>query len=506
MTEPVADGSWESPGRGLGTALADIARTIGSPVPIESVRVTGASDDSRTVRPGDLYLAFPGSHAHGLNHELEAYERGAVAVLSDRPSTVLPTVVVDDPRRSAGAVCALIHDFPADAMDVYGVTGTNGKTSTALLLAAGLEASGETVGTMTGIGLAGPATWSPTARTTPEAATVQRTLGRFRDEGATAVALEVSSHAVSEHRIDGMRFSAVGFTNLGPDHLDYHGSMDRYFAAKAELFAAHRTAAAAVGIDDVYGRRLAQLVDVPCWRWSVLDIRAEVFGEHIECTGVDTTMTVRTPTGSIDVRLPLLGPHQAGNALAALATALAAGKDLAVVAAGLESVRSVPGRLEKVDAGQPFLALVDYMHNTAGQRRLLPFVRTLVTGRVIVVVGATGERDPGKRFPLGATAAELADVVIVSDESPLSEDADTIRAAVAEGARAARSASVVVEPDRRTALALAVKMAEPDDVVVVAGRGCDTEQAYGRDIVEFDDRVVLREVLKDLRRETGDRL
>lgn len=470
---------------------------LGSPVPIESVRVTGASDDSRTVRPGDLYLAFSGRHGHGLDYEREAYERGAVAVLADRASTVLPTIVVADPRRRAGAVCALIHRFPSDDMDVYGVTGTNGKTSTALLLAAGLESSGDTVGTMTGIGLSGPSTWSPTAQTTPEAAVVQRTLGRFRDEGATAVAVEVSSHAVSEHRVDSVRFTSVGFTNLGPDHLDYHGSMDSYFAAKAELFAASRTATAAVGIDDQYGRKLARLVTVPCWTWSALDPRADVFGENIECTGVDTSMTVRTPVGSTTVRLPLLGPHQAGNALAALAVALSADKDLDVVAAGFERVRSIPGRLEKIDAGQPFLALVDYMHNTAGQRRLLPFVRTLVSGRVIVVVGATGERDPGKRFPLGATAARLADVVIVSDESPLSEDAEAIRNAVADGARAARSATVVVEPDRRRALALAVEIAEPDDVVVVAGRGCDTEQAYGRELVEFDDRTVLREALND---------
>ncbi|MFI8568755.1 Mur ligase family protein [Rhodococcus sp. NPDC078407] len=496
MTQSAADEFFAAAHAGI--TLGDVARLVEAPLPIESVRVTGASDDSRSVVPGDLYLAFPGSRSHGLDFEREAYERGAVAVLSDRPSSVLPTVLVADPRRSAGAVCALIHRFPSNDMDVYGVTGTNGKTSTALLLAAGLESTGDTVGTMTGIGLAGPSTWRPTARTTPEAAVVQRTLGDFRNEGATAAAVEVSSHAVSEHRVDGVRFRSVGFTNLGPDHLDYHGTMDDYFAAKAELFVARRTAAAAVGMDDPYGRRLAALVAVPCWTWSALDHRADVFGDNIECTGVGTSMTVRTPSGSIAVRLPLLGPHQASNALAALAVALSAGKDLDVVASGFERVRSIPGRLEKIDGGQPFLALVDYMHNTAGQRRLLPFVRTLVPGRVIVVVGATGERDPGKRFPLGATAASLADVVIVSDESPLSEDAEAIRNAVAEGARSAYSATVVVEPDRRRALTRAVTIAEPDDVVVVAGRGCDTEQAYGTDIIEFDDRTVLRDVLNEL--------
>ena len=480
---------------GVGVELNELALSIGAAPPIRSVRVTGASDDSRTVRPGDLYVALPGRRAHGLDFELEAKARGAVAALSDRASTVLPTLVVPNPRRRVGEVCARIHRFAHRDLDLYGVTGTNGKTSTTLLLGAGLAAAGDSVATMTGIGLAGPHGEEKSARTTPEAATVHRTLRRFRDEGATAVALEVSSHAVTEHRVDGLRFAVMGFLNLTPDHLDYHGDMDSYFAAKAELFSAHRSTRAVVNVGDPYGRILAGRLDIPCWTWSTADRDADVRGENVECTDVGTSLTARTPMGDVEIRLPLLGPHQAENALAALTMALAAGRDIAAVAAGLERLDAVPGRLERVDVGQPFLAVVDYMHNTAGQRTLLPFVRSVVSGRVIVVVGATGERDPGKRFPLGRTAAVLADVVIVSDESPLSEDPGTIRAAVEEGARAARSAVVLVEADRRRAVQHAVAIAQPGDAVVVAGRGCDAEQVYGDHIVRFDDREVLRDVL-----------
>ncbi|RZL79364.1 MAG: hypothetical protein EOP29_06030 [Rhodococcus sp. (in: high G+C Gram-positive bacteria)] len=203
---------------GVGVELNELALSIGAAPPIRSVRVTGASDDSRTVRPGDLYVALPGRRAHGLDFELEAKARGAVAALSDRASTVLPTLVVPNPRRRVGEVCARIHRFAHRDLDLYGVTGTNGKTSTTLLLGAGLAAAGDSVATMTGIGLAGPRGAEESARTTPEAATVHRTLRRFRDEGATAVALEVSSHAVTEHRVDGLRFAVMGFLNLTQDH------------------------------------------------------------------------------------------------------------------------------------------------------------------------------------------------------------------------------------------------------------------------------------------------
>lgn len=460
------------------------------------VVVSGVSDDSRTVQPGDLFLGLPGRTSHGMDSEALAWRRGAVAALSDRPGSLLPTLVVPDPRRCAGPVSATVYGHPSRSMDVFGVTGTNGKTSTTYLVAGALAAMGEQVGTITGISIAGPRSTSATSRTTPEAALLQRSLSRFEREGSTSIAMEVSSHAVAQARVDSTWFAAVGFTNLGRDHLDFHGSMERYFAAKAELFEPHRTAAAAVGIDDEYGRRLARAVSVPCWTWSTTDPRADIVGEAIDCTDTGTTFTARTPNGSYRVTLPLLGPHQVDNALAALTLIATKHSDLAAAVDGFARVVAVPGRLERIDEGQGFLAVVDYMHNTAGQRRLLPYLRGLTGGRLIVVVGATGERDPGKRFPLGATAAALADVVIVSDESAFSEDPGAIRDGVVDGACAAQAATVIVEPDRRTAFEVAVGQAEDGDVVVVTGRGCDDVQVFGDRTVHFDDRVELRRALK----------
>ena len=477
------------------TSLSDVASVAGARPLSTDIVVTGASDDSRTISPGDLYVALPGEHVHGLDFEEQALSRGAVAALSDRPGDRLPTIVVDDPRRIAGPVSARIYGDPSPSLDVYGVTGTNGKTSTTYLLAAALEACGDTMGTVTGISISGPEVKIASDRTTPEAAVLQRTLAEFRDSGVTSVAMEVSSHAVTHRRIDGTFFAVAGFTNLSRDHLDLHGSMERYFETKSELFTPGRTGAAAVGIDDVYGRRLVTSTEIPCWTWSIGDRDADIVAEEIECTADGTRFTARTPHGDVAVHLELLGHHQVSNALAALAMCAAAGKDLEAAAEGLSTLTGVPGRLEVVDVGQPFLALVDYMHNTAGQRRSLDYLRTLTASRLIVVIGATGDRDPGKRFPLGSVAAELADVVVVTDESPYSEDADTVRAEVAAGAIAGNCAEVVVIADRQNAFDVAVDLAVPGDVVVVTGRGCDNKQVFGTEVRTFDDRVRLRHAL-----------
>lgn len=482
-----------------GVTLDELAAVLGMSIPHElgRIAVAGVHDDSRAVEPGDLYLAFPGRHVHGLDFEDQARARGAVAVLSDRPGSVLPTIVVPDPRRAAGPLSAHLHGYPSSTMGVYGITGTNGKTSTAYLLGAALAGAGECVGTITGISTDGPRSTAVSTRTTPEAATLQRSLARFRDEGATVVAMEVSSHAAAQRRVDGTEFAAMGFTNLGPDHLDFHGSMEDYFAAKSALFETDRTRAAAIGIDDHYGRRLAASVEVPCWTFSTHDSNADIFGDSIVCTATGTAFEARTPHGTFDIHLPLLGPHQVHNAVAALALCAANAVDVAAAARGIEKVRTVPGRLERIDEGQSFLAIVDYMHNTSGQRCLLPYLRTLTPGKIIIVLGATGDRDPGKRFPLGAVAGAAADIVIVSDESPFSEDSAVIRDAVAAGAVSAKHATVVVESDRRTAFALAVSQADDRDVVVAVGRGCDGFQTFGDVVVPFDDRVELRRAVLD---------
>lgn len=460
--------------------------------------ISGAIDDSRSVQPGDLYIALPGRRFHGADFVAEAAMRGAVAVLSDRPVPALPCFVVDDPRGQVGPVASWIHRHPSRELDLYGVTGTNGKTSATYLLDAALAATGEVTGLIGGIVIRGPDGTRPATHTTPEAAVLQRTLAEFRGRSVRAVTLEVSSHAISQNRIDGARFRAVAFTNLGPDHLDFHRTMERYFAAKAALFTSDRTQVAVVNIDDEYGRRLTATTDVPVWTHSTGNADADVYADTIRPDLHGTTFTVHTPVGRTEVRLALLGPHQVDNALTALTSVAATGGDVLRAAEGLAALTRVPGRLERVetDTGQDVLALIDFMHNTSGQHRLLPFLRSLAPDhRLILVISATGERDPGKRFPLGHTAATFADVVVVTDDSPYSDDPRVLREAVAEGARAAHHADVVVEADRRRAFEIAAACAGPGDVLVVAGRGCDHRLVRGNITIPFDEHFELRRAL-----------
>jgi UDP-N-acetylmuramoyl-L-alanyl-D-glutamate--2,6-diaminopimelate ligase len=337
--------------------------------------VTGISQDSRLVRAGDVYAALPGRHRHGIEFAGEAAARGAVAMLSDRGSDVLPTIVVDDPRRALGPLAAWVYGNPSEALDVYGVTGTNGKTSTAYLLDAGLRAAGVGTGMMTGIAVRGPNGSRTATRTTPEACELQQTLAAFAEHRIGAVAMEVSSHGLALHRIDGTSFRVGVFTNLARDHLDFHPDMDAYFAAKARLFEPGRCAAAAVGVDDEFGRRLAATVTVPRVTFSSRTTAADFHASAVHADEGGTSFTLHGAGARKPVRLRLLGVHQVDNALAAIAALAVRGVDLDSAVAGIESLDTVPGRLEAVDAGQPFLAFVDYMHNPAGQRRLFPYLR-----------------------------------------------------------------------------------------------------------------------------------
>ena len=281
------------------------------------------------------------------------------------------------------------------------------------LLDAALGTLGVVTGMISGVTVRGPGGARPATRTTPEAAVLQRILAEFREQDVGAVPMEVSSHAIVQGLVDGVWFRTVAFTNLGPDHLDFHGTMDRYFAAKAAVFTPDRAKAAVVNRDDEYARRLAATARIPVWTHSTNDTHADLYADEIRCGADGTDFSLHTPDGYARVRLSLLGPHQVGNALTALTSLAATGADVLGAAAGLETLHGVPGRLERIDAGQDFLALVDYMHNTSGQKELLPFLRSLTAGGLfILVIGATGDRDPSKRFPLGHTAAAYADVVV----------------------------------------------------------------------------------------------
>lgn len=458
--------------------------------------ITGICQDSREVQPGDIYAALPGGHRHGIEFAAEAASRGAVAMISDRASQILPTVVVADPRRVLGRLASWIYHDPSTALDLYGVTGTNGKTSTAYLLEAGLAATGLQTGIISGITVRGPNGSRTARRTTPEACELQQTLAAFTSARVDAVAMEVSSHGLAQHRIDGTYFQVAAFTNLGRDHLDFHPNMEDYFAAKARLFTPEHCAMAVIGIDDDYGRRLAASVSVPHLTFSAHSPAADVYADNVNADQWGTSFTVHLGDGPVPIRLRLLGIHQVDNALAAVAALWARGVDLQSAIPGLEGLNTVPGRLERIDAGQRFLAFVDYVHNTSGQRRLFPYLRSLSPeGKIIAVIGATGGRDPGKRAPLGYTAASFADLVIVTDESPFFDDPADLRNGVAAGARQAQHADVTVCPDRSTAISNAVSVACPGDIVLVAGRGHDPVLDYRGAKVTFDDRTALHEAL-----------
>ncbi|MBD0863520.1 UDP-N-acetylmuramoyl-L-alanyl-D-glutamate--2,6-diaminopimelate ligase [Gordonia sp. zg691] len=484
-----------------GMTIARVAAHLGVPIVgdagVGAVVVRDLDDDSRTVRPGDAYLAIPGSRWHGLDFENEAAAAGAVLAISDRPSSVLPSLVVGEPRAAMGPLASWFHGEPSHDLRVFGVTGTNGKTSTAHFIEAALTAAGESAGLISGARIRGPGYDLVPERTTPEAPMLQRTLATFRRHGVTSCAMEVSSHAVDQHRVDGTGFRVMAFANLSDDHLDYHGSMEAYFATKAEMFTEARTQTAVISIDDMYGARLAAGTVPTTWTCSTRDASADVSAGGIRCGESGTRFTVHTPHGDADLHLQVLGPHQVANALLAITCVVADGVDITAAAEGISSVTGVAGRCEPVHGGQPYTAIVDYMHNTAGQNALLPYLRSLARGRLIVVIGATGGRDPGKRVPLGEVAARHADIVVVTDESPETEDPELIRAEVLRGARRAGSALVVEEPDRRTAFELAVSMAGPGDVVVVTGRGSDPFRRYGPHASFFDDHTELKRAITD---------
>ncbi|OUC80346.1 Mur ligase family protein [Gordonia lacunae] len=497
---PERSGRRTDPDPGARLTIARIADHLGTPIVggagAGPIMVRDIDDDSRTIRPGDAYLAIPGSRWHGLDFEREVAAAGAVLVISDRPASLLPTLVVDEPRRVMGPLTSWFHGNPSRDLRIFGVTGTNGKTSTTHFVDAALTAAGEAAGLISGARIRGPGCDVVPARTTPEAPMLQRTLATFRRHGITCCAMEVSSHAIDQGRVDGTVFRVMAFTNLSDDHLDYHDSMESYFATKAAMFTADRTQVAVIDIDDEWGARLAAGTTTETWTCSTSRPDADVVATGIRTGPLGAEFTAHTPYGRARIGLQVLGPHQVGNALLALTSAVADGVDLAAAAEGISSVTGIPGRCEPVHAGQAYRAIVDYMHNTAGQHALFPYLRSLTEGgRLIVVIGATGGRDPGKREPLGEVAARYADVVIVTDESPEDEDPGAIRARVLRGARRAASALVIEESDRQAAFSIATTMAGDHDVVVVTGRGSDTFRRYGPETTFFDDHTELRRAI-----------
>jgi len=493
----------------LAELLDGVAHRVDTAWGTPTIPVTGITSDSRLVAPGDLYVALPGAARHGADFVPQAITAGAVAVLTDAAgrasigTTGVPVLVVDDPRRDMAQLAARIYAHPADVLDMYAVTGTNGKTTTTFLLEAALRAAGHHAGIVGTIGylLDGvPLQTVRTTVTTPESTEVHALLGHLRDRGADSVVMEVSSHALVLGRADAITFDVAAFTNFGRDHLDFHGDEESYFAAKASLFTAERTRHAVINRDDP---RAAQLIgpiqaagEIGLTTISLSDPAADYWASSVH-TGADgrSRVSARTRSRSLDFTLSLPGEFNVRNALTALAMLDVTGIDLEAAAAGLAAAQ-VPGRMQRVDLGpEAPLIYVDFAHTPQAVAAALAAIRSR---RSIAVLGCGGDRDRAKRRPMGAAAAYAADLVIVTDDNPRSEDPAAIRAEVLAGALAAQRAgslpvTAVDGGDRRSAIALALSQARPEDAVAILGKGHELGQEIGGQILPFDDATVVRE-------------
>nr|WP_307815481.1 UDP-N-acetylmuramoyl-L-alanyl-D-glutamate--2,6-diaminopimelate ligase [Streptomyces sp. 7-21] len=490
--------------------LADVAALLGTEAPAAGRPVTGITHDSRTVLPGDIYVALPGARFHGADFAAQAASLGAAAVLTDpsgserAAATGLPVLTVDDPRSRMGGLAAALYGEPGRDLLTIGVTGTSGKTTTTYLIEGGLRqaAKGDEptglIGTVeTRIG----DERVKSERTTPEATEVQALFAVMRERGVRALTMEVSSHALVLGRVDGCVFDVAVFTNLSPEHLDFHPDMEDYFQAKARLFTPERARAGVVNADDEYGRRLAAEARIPVTTFSAeghpdADWRAE----DVELGPLGSTFTAVGPGGvRVPAAAPLPGPFNVANALAAIAALAAAGTDPRTAAEGIAAVPGVPGRLERVDAGQPYLAVVDYAHKPDAVESVLHALRKVTTGRLHAVLGCGGDRDPHKRPAMGAALARLSDTAVLTSDNPRSEDPLAILAAMLAGAAEVPTherGTVLVEEDRAAAIAAAVARAEPGDTVLVAGKGHERGQDIAGVIRPFDDREELRAAIE----------
>jgi UDP-N-acetylmuramoyl-L-alanyl-D-glutamate--2,6-diaminopimelate ligase len=444
-----------------------------APQPVE---VRDLAYDARAVTSGALFFAVPGERADGHDFAGEAVECGAVALVVERRlELAVPQVVVRDSRAAMGPAADVFFGQPTRELEVVGVTGTSGKTTTCHLLFAILAAAGRRPGLLGTVEARVGGERRGVVRTTPEAIDLQRVFREMLDAGDRSCAMEASSHASVLHRLDRVRFAALVFTNLSQDHLDFHGDMESYFEAKRRLFLVEPRPLAVVNVGDEYGRRLAQ--ELP---------EAIVFS-------ADDASALN------GVELRLQGRFNVENALAALHAARALGIGDDAIRRGLESVRGVPGRFESVDAGQPFHVIVDYAHKPDALENVLRAARELAgEKRVICVVGAGGDRDRGKRPAMGRLASELADVAIVTSDNPRSEDPEAIAAEIVSGA----SAEVEVELDRTAAIRCAIELAEAGDVVLIAGKGAELGQEFADRTLPFDDREAAKEALKALEART----
>lgn len=479
--------------------LAELAAACGASLRGDGAEASGITNVAQAVRPGWVFAALPGSRYHGIEFAPKANERGAVAVLSDRdPGPGTPWLEVQEPRSAAALAAWALAGHPERRLRMVGITGTNGKSTVADLVGRIAAAEGVPHGVFGTIAYTLPGRSERAVRTTPEASDLAPLLAELAGGGGQVAVMEVSSHALSLDRVAGLEFDVAVWTNLTRDHLDFHHDLEAYFAAKcrlANLLRREPPGRRVIGADDPFMARLAASPRQGDLTFG-LGADRQVTAAEISPSLEGTSFRLGTPAGEVPVRLPLVGAHNLRNALAAAATAVALGWPVEAIARGLENAEPLPGRLEPVTAGTHFPVFVDYAHTPDALEQVLRALREVEERRLVVVFGCGGDRDPGKRAPMGEVVGRLADVPIVTSDNPRSENPQGIIDAVMDGVRASGNTRALAIPDRREAIAAALALADERCLVLVAGKGHETEQIFADRTVPFEDRVVIRELAR----------
>jgi len=482
-------------------SVAELANFIG----IESdlkLEFSGLTSDSRGVNSGDLFVALPGASSHGASYIDDVAASGAVGVITDEAGAKLigkklPVIVISNPRHVLGAICSWFYGSPSSSMQVVGITGTNGKTTTTTILNQILVSAGKSTGLIgtTGIEI-GPEKLAAN-KTTPEASDLQSLLATMHERHILHVSMEVSSHALEARRVAGVKFSMVGFTNLTQDHLDFHGDMANYFAAKAKLFTAEYSELGFINIDDAYGKKLYRDSQIPMISLSRESREAQWHFERVDSTSRGYSGSIRGTGGIlIEGEVNLIGEHNLDNLLMAVAIASQLEIDPIVIGNSFSHLKGAPGRLESVDIGQKFLALVDYAHTPDAVTRILATLRKTVSGRVIAVLGCGGDRDKTKRPIMGRELLAGSDLAIFTSDNPRSEAPEIILSEMVAGLELKENSVSLI--DRREAIAFAVASALPGDCVVILGKGHETGQEISGKKFPFDDRIELARAIEEL--------
>jgi UDP-N-acetylmuramoyl-L-alanyl-D-glutamate--2,6-diaminopimelate ligase len=474
----------------VGSTLGEVSRRVGGRVFGDpDIRLADVTHDSGGAGPAVLFVAVRGAQHDGHDFVGTAVASGSPAVAVERPIPIdAGLVVVDDTRAVMGAMAAEVHGDPSHYVAVIGVTGTNGKTTVTHYIESLLASAGRVAGLIGTVETRVGPTVIPSVRTTPEATDFQRLLARMRELGAEVIAAEVSSHALEMNRVSPTRFSVAAFTNLTQDHLDFHGTMDAYRAAKERLFRDYEVGTAVINVDDPVGADIATWATMPT---ILVGARGSVRAENVETSLHGTRFDLVTPEGTVPVRSRVVGAFNVENAMVAVGCCLALGLSPAEMARGLGELGGVPGRFEQVSGEDAVHVIVDYAHTPDGIHEAISVARAIGDCRVIAVVGAGGDRDRDKRPHMGRAAGE-ADLAVLTSDNPRSEDPDQILSQVAAGAS---GAEIIIEVDRRRAIEHAIGAAEPGDVVLILGKGHETGQEIGDRILPFDDRQVAREIL-----------